>query len=150
MSNSRDVKPYPKYLAYLNKVIKQAHRFGFKLPMMVLTVPGAKSGLPRSTPVTPFFVDGKRYAVAGSPKSAWIANARKAKEGTLTQGRKTERVRIIEVSLEEARPVLRAFPIEVPKGVGMVRTTGLVTEGTPDEFEALAGISVVFRFESIH
>lgn len=144
-----DIKPYPKWLSYLNKVIMSLHKTGLKLPMVILTVRGAKSGEPRSTPVTPVVLDGQRYMVGGSPKSSWIANARKAKEGTLTQGRRTERVRMVELSPEDSVPVLRAFPIQVPKAVGMFRGAGLVREGTPDQFEALAGISVVFRIDPI-
>ncbi len=117
--------------------------------MMVLTVPGATSGKPRSTPITPFTRDGRRYAVGGVPGSAWIANARKAKEGTLTQDRHTQRIRIVELSPKDSRPVLRAFPIEAPTGVGFIRNAGLVKEGTPDEFEALAGIAAVFRLDPL-
>ncbi|OAT70456.1 deazaflavin-dependent nitroreductase [Mycobacteroides immunogenum] len=146
---SVDIKSVPKWLKYFNKVVIGGHKVGLKLPMVVLTVPGAKSGQPRSTPITPFTLEGQRYAVGGVPGSAWIANARKAKEGTLTQGRHTEQVRIVELSAEDARPVLRAFPIEVPTGVGFIRNAGLVKEGTPDEFEALAGIAAVFRFDPV-
>ena len=141
---SIDIKPFPRWLKYFNKVVIGGHKVGLKLPMVVLTVPGAKSGKPRSTPITPFTLDGQRYAVGGVPGSA---NARKAKAGTLTQGRHTEQVRIVELSAEDSRPVLRAFPIEVPTGVGFIRNAGLVKEGTPDEFEALAGIAAVFRFD---
>ncbi|WP_100480144.1 nitroreductase/quinone reductase family protein [Mycobacteroides abscessus] len=145
-----DIKPVPKWLKYFNKVVIGGHKVGLKLPMMVLTVPGAKSGKPRSTPITPFTLDGQRYAVGGVPGSAWITNARKAKTGTLTRGRHSEQVRIIELSPQGSRPVLRAFPIEVPAGVGFIRNAGLVTEGTPDEFEALAGIAAVFRFDPLN
>jgi hypothetical protein len=41
--------------------------------------------------------------------------------------------------------LLRAFPTEVPTGVGFMKRSGLVTEGTPEEFEALAGRCAVFR-----
>ena len=42
--------------------------------------------------------------------------------------------------------MLREFPAQVPVGVGFAKRSGLVREGTPDEFEALAGTLVVFRF----
>ena len=105
----------------------------------MLTVPGRKTGKPRSTPVTPMTVDGKRYVVGGMPGADWRANARAAGEATLQSGRRTERVRMVEMSVEEARPLLRAFPIEVPTGVGFIKNAGLVTGPNPDEFEALAG-----------
>lgn len=145
---SVDIKA-PRWLKYFNKIVIGGHRAGLKLPMYLLTVPGAKSGKPRTTPITPFTLDGKRYAVGSLPKSDWIRNARAAGQGTLSQGRQSEQVRIVELSPEDSKPILRAFPVEVPTGVGFVKRAGLVKEGTPDEFEALAGISAVFRLDPI-
>jgi hypothetical protein len=45
--------------------------------------------------------------------------------------------------------VLRVFPEEVPTGVGFMKRAGLVTEGRPEEFEALAGRCAVFRLDGI-
>ena len=114
---------------------------------MVLTVPGRKSGQPRSTPMTPFEHQGDLYTVAGYPGSDWAANARAAGAGTLSRGRKSRRVKIVELGADDARPVLRSFPAQVPVGVGFAKRSGLVRQGTPDEFEALAGRLVVFRFD---
>ena len=50
---------------------------------------------------------------------------------------------------EEARPLLRQFPILVPTGVGFMKNAGLVTGPNPDEFEALAGRCAVFRFDPV-
>jgi hypothetical protein len=44
---------------------------------------------------------------------------------------------------------LRAFPTEVPVGVGFAKRSGLVRQGTPDEFEGLAGAIAVFRFDPV-
>jgi hypothetical protein len=54
---------------------------------------------------------------------------------------------MVELSADEARPLLRQFPTLVPTGVSFMKRSGLVTEGTPDEFEALAGRCAVFRFD---
>ena len=62
---------------------------------MVLTVPGRKTGKPRSTPVTPMDVDGERYVVNGYPGSDWVDNVRAAGEATLARGRRIERVRMV-------------------------------------------------------
>ncbi|BBX98309.1 hypothetical protein MLAC_36030 [Mycobacterium lacus] len=122
--------------------------FGGESPV-VLTVPGRKSGTPRSTPVTPMTVDGKRYLVGGFPGADWVQNVRAAGQVTLRRGRKSERVRMVELSAEEAKPLLRVWPSQVPTGVGFMRRSGLVKDGRPEEFEALAGRCVVFRFEPI-
>ncbi len=55
----------------------------------------------------------------------------------------------MELGIEEARPVLRAYPDVVPVGVTFAKMSGLVKQGTPEEFEALAGRLAVFRFDPI-
>lgn len=147
MTRSTDPRP-PSWLKRMNKVVVAMQRFGVPAgPSMVLTVPGRKSGEPRHTPITPFDHDGALYAVAGYPGSHWAANARAAGAGTLRRGRRIRPVQIVELSDHQSRPVLRAFATEVPVGVAFAKRSGLVVDGTPDEFEALAGRLAVFRFD---
>ncbi|BDB40437.1 MULTISPECIES: nitroreductase family deazaflavin-dependent oxidoreductase [Mycobacterium] len=151
MANGKSVKP-PWWLKPMNKVFirlsKLGLSFGGESPV-VLTVRGRKSGAERSTPVTPMTLAGRRYVVAGFPGADWVKNVRAAGQVTLTRGRSTERVRMVELSPEEAKPVLRSFPTEVPTGVGFMKRSGLVKDGRPEEFEALAGRCAVFRFEAL-
>jgi hypothetical protein len=56
---------------------------------------------------------------------------------------------MVELPAEEARPMLRVFPVEVPTGVGFMKRSGLISEGSPEEFEALAGTCQVFRFDPV-
>ncbi|OBK75279.1 nitroreductase family deazaflavin-dependent oxidoreductase [Mycobacterium sp. 1274761.0] len=140
----------PRYLKPMNRIVKTMQRLGIPTgPAMILTVPGRKTGKPRSTPMTPFTYRGGLYTVAGYPGADWAANARAAGAGTLTRGRRSRQVRIVELDLDEARPVLREFPAQVPVGVGFAKRSGLVQEGSPDEFEALAGQLTVFRFDPV-
>jgi deazaflavin-dependent oxidoreductase (nitroreductase family) len=144
-----DLRP-PRYLKSMNRVVRTMQRLGIPTgPAMILTVPGRKTGKPRSTPMTPFTYRGGMYTVAGYPGADWAANARAAGVGTLTRGRKSRRIRIVELGAEESRPVLREFSVQVPVGVGFAKRSGLVREGTPDEFEALAGQLTVFRFDPV-
>lgn len=146
---TKRIRP-PWWLKLFNKVFTGMSRIGMSFGgegPAVLTVTGRKSGKPRSTPVTPMTVDGKRYLVEGAPGSDWVANARLAGEATLRHGRHTERVRMIEVTPNDAGPLLREYPIQVPMGVGFVKKAGLVKDGTPEEFEALTGRCAVFRVE---
>ncbi|WP_020673478.1 nitroreductase family deazaflavin-dependent oxidoreductase [Amycolatopsis nigrescens] len=141
----------PRWLKPMNKVLLGLQRSGLAMKELhVLTVVGRKSGKPRNTPVSVFEVDDGRYVVGGFPNADWIRNVRAAGEGTLTYDRKKERVRLVELSADEARPILHVFPAEVPSGVDMMKQAGLVEEGTPAEFEALAGRCPVFRFESLN
>ncbi|MDT5333714.1 MAG: hypothetical protein QOF31_5011 [Mycobacterium sp.] len=138
----------PRYLKPMNKVMMAVQKLGIPTgPAMVLTVPGRKSGQPRSTPMTPFEHDGGLYTVAGYPGADWAANARAAGVGTLSRGRKSRRVKIVELSTADAGPVLRSFAVKVPVGVGFAKRAGLVADGTPEEFAALAGQLAVFRFD---
>jgi deazaflavin-dependent oxidoreductase (nitroreductase family) len=152
MSDNARLKP-PWWLKFVNKAMIGLHRigvdFGGKGPV-VLTVRGRKTGKPRTTPVTPMTIDGKRYVVGGLPGGDWAANARAAREATIQIGRRSERVRMVEIPVEEARPLLRVFPVEVPNGVGFMKSAGLVTGPNPDEFEALAGRCPVFRLDPVN
>ncbi|ORW96017.1 nitroreductase family deazaflavin-dependent oxidoreductase [Mycolicibacter terrae] len=151
MSRGKPVRP-PWWLKPANKIFIQMSRLGLRFggeSPVVLTVPGRKSGQPRSTPVTPMLVDGVEYVVGGFPGADWVANVRAAGQATVARGRRRERVRIVELGVDEARPLLRLWPSEVPTGVGFMKRSGLITHGRPEEFEALAGVCPVFRFEPI-
>lgn len=141
----------PWWLKPMNKLFMAMMRLDLPISgkegPVVLTVPGRTSGQPRSTPITPMYVDGVRYVVAGFPGADWEKNARVADTATLTAGKASETVRMVELTADEARPLLRRFPELVPTGVSFMKRSGLVTDGTPDEFEALAGRCAVFRFD---
>jgi deazaflavin-dependent oxidoreductase (nitroreductase family) len=152
MPDGERVRP-PRWLKPANKVFMVLLRLGVPISRVespvVLTVPGRKTGKPRSTPVTPMPLDGRRYVVNSYPGADWVGNVRAADQVTLTHGRRSERVRMVELSPDEARPVLRAFPAAVPTGVELMKRVGLLTDGTPDDAERLAGRCPVFRIDSI-
>lgn len=140
----------PWWLKYVNKAMIAVNKTGLlKDGPVVLTVTGRKSGQPRSTPITPFEVDGRRYVVGGLPGSDWVRNAQANPDAVLVRGKIRERVRMVELPVDEARPLLRQFPILVPTGVGFMKNAGLVTGPNPDEFESLAGRCPVFRFDTV-
>src|SRR6201987_3705562 len=123
----------PRYLKSMNKVMMAVQRLGVPTgPAMVLTVPGRKSGRPRSTPMAPFEFHGGLYVVAGYPGADWAANARAAGPGTLARGRRSRQVRIVELTADEARPGLRAFPTEVPVGGAFAKRSGMGGDGRAD------------------
>ena len=65
------------------------------------------------------------------------------------QGRRSERVHLVELNPQEARPALREFPTHVPVGVDLMKRAGVLTTGTADELEGLAGRLPVFRIDPI-
>lgn len=139
----------PRSLRIANKVIIFVQRrLGLPLGTMhLLTVPGRRTGQPRTTPVSTLTVAGHRYVIGGHANSDWARNARAAGAGELGRGRKRERVRIVDVPEAERGPVLREFPKQVPHGVSMFMKTGVVAEPTPDGFAAAAPRVAVFRID---
>ena len=125
MPSSERIRP-PWWLKYVNKVMIGLNKLGVggdKGPV-VLTVPGRKTGKPRSTPVTPMTIDGHRYVVGGLPKGDWAANARAAGEATVHQGRREQRVRIARAErrgtviglIREAAVELRERAVDAKRG----------------------------------
>ena len=114
-----DVKPLPRWFRAANHAVRAMSRIGLPLgPIWVLTVPGRRTGKPRSTPVSPLTVSGGRYVVAGRPDSDWARNVRAAGHAQLSRGRRRETVTLTEVTDSAVKEeVMRAFPREVPGGV---------------------------------
>ena len=101
----------PGWLKPINKLMIAVHRLGIPTgPVRVLTVVGRKSGQPRNAPVTPFTLDGTVYVAGGYPRADWVLNARAAGQGTVTRGRRSERVAFVELSAEDAKPVFSRVP----------------------------------------
>ena len=139
----------PRWLPIANRLVRALSGAGLPLgTIQVLTVAGRRSGTPRSTPVSPLTVDGRRYIIAGLPDSDWARNVRAARRGRLGGGRRRTTVTLTEVTdPQEARAVMRAFPTEVPHGVPFFVRLGLVTRADPDEFAAAADRVAVFRID---
>ncbi|MGD9526771.1 nitroreductase family deazaflavin-dependent oxidoreductase [Pseudonocardia sp.] len=137
----------PRWLFPMNKVLVALGRLGVVTgPVRVLTVPGRVSGQPRTTPVTPIVVDGRRYVIAALPDADWARNARAAGRGELARGRRREPVAIRDVDDPEVREaVLRAFPGQAPGGVPFFVRLGLVERADPEQFAALAARVAVFE-----
>ncbi|MFF1277496.1 nitroreductase family deazaflavin-dependent oxidoreductase [Streptomyces marokkonensis] len=129
-----------------NRLVVFAHRVGLPFgPMHLLTVPGRRSGVPRTTPVAPVLIDGTRYLVQAYPGSDWARNARAAGHGLLTRGRHRERVDLVELPVDERAAVLRRFPRQNPRGTGAFLRNGLVASASPEHFAAAAPSCPVFR-----
>jgi deazaflavin-dependent oxidoreductase (nitroreductase family) len=135
----------PRWLAVVNPVVRALGRLG--APVVVLTLPGRRSGKLRRTPVSPMELDGARYLVAGYPGAQWVRNARAAGTGELAVGRRKQTVRLVELTPEQARPVLREFPVRVPSATSPMIGAGVVPDASPQSYEALAGRCAVFRLE---
>jgi deazaflavin-dependent oxidoreductase (nitroreductase family) len=129
-----------------NRVVIFLNRLDLPVgPIHLLTVPGRKTGLPRTTLVAPVVVDGIRYIVQAYPDSDWVKNVRAAGHGLLTRGRRTQEVDLLEVPEEQRGVILREFPAQNPRGAGAFIRSGLVDSESPDSFAAAASRCPVFR-----
>jgi deazaflavin-dependent oxidoreductase (nitroreductase family) len=137
----------PGWLKPANRVVRALQRLGLPLgTIRVLTVPGRTTGAPRSTPVSPLRVDGREFVIAALPGADWARNARAAGRGEIRHRRRTRPVTLTEVHDPDLRrDVMRAFPREVPHGVGFFVRIGLVERADPDQFAAAADRVAVFE-----
>jgi deazaflavin-dependent oxidoreductase (nitroreductase family) len=95
----------------------------------ILTVPGRRTGQPRSTPVDVIELNGHRWLVAGYGPANWVLNARASGEVTLSRGGQTERYKIAEAATQDAVPVLRKY-------IDEIRVTRPYFDATPSSSDA--------------
>lgn len=143
----------PGWLKPANRLVILLQRLGLPLGTIhTLSVLGRKSGQMRTTPVSLLTLNGQRYIVGGMIHADWVKNVRAAKWGTLSYGRKQERVALIEMPEAERVPILRAFPKLVPGGVSFFQRLYELPKdraALPDAFAALADRSTVFRIDPL-
>ncbi len=123
-------------------------RMGVKMgTMTLLIVRGRKSGQPRTTPVTLVELDGDRLLIAPFGTVNWVRNLRAAGEATLTRGRLSERVSAVELSIQEAAPILKKSLADAPS---FVTNYFDVTLDSPlADFEREAPRHPVFRLSTL-
>jgi deazaflavin-dependent oxidoreductase (nitroreductase family) len=77
-------------------------------PNVLLTVPGRRSGKPRTVPLGMLELDGAWFVQACYGETGWVANLRVVGEATVTYpGGRRVSVQAIELGAEEAGQVLR-------------------------------------------
>jgi deazaflavin-dependent oxidoreductase (nitroreductase family) len=114
--------------------------------MALLTVPGRKSGLPRTTPVSLVEHDGQRWLVAAFGEVDWVRNLRAAGEASLKRGRYPEHIVVKEVSSEEAAPVLKHILANAPGF--LLKNFDAAPESPLKDFEREAANHPVFLVQS--
>jgi deazaflavin-dependent oxidoreductase (nitroreductase family) len=142
-----DANTLPSSFRAVNLVMRAMSSIGLPLgPIWVLTVPGRRTGKPRSTPVSPLTVGGAQYVVAGLPGSDWARNVRAAGHAQLSRGRLRKPVTLSEITDSALKEqVMRAYPREVPRGAPMFVQVGIASSTDPDAFAAAAGRVAVFE-----
>lgn len=141
MSKTYRITPFVRIS---NAIVAALLRRGVKLGSnALLTVPGRKSGEPRTTPVTLLEREGERYLQSPFGEVNWVRNLRTAGRATLTRGRHAEPISVVELSSTEAAPVFKAALASFPS---MVKGYFDVTPDSPLEaFEREAPRHPMFR-----
>jgi deazaflavin-dependent oxidoreductase (nitroreductase family) len=115
--------------------------------LYLLTVPGRKTGIPRTTPVAPLEDREGRWLVAPFGPGGWARNARAAGRVTLSRGRTAETFTASELGPTEAAPVLKRYLAEHPLTVGAYFDVG--KDGALEQFAAAAARHPVFRLDVV-
>ncbi len=141
----------PRFVRAANVLTKTLLRAGFKLvgfgvPMYLITVPGRKSGQPRTTPISVVERDGKRYVFTPYGVVDWVRNLRAAGKATITRGRRAEVVLATELPHGEAAVVLKGL-IQTGNPIG--RFFGLTPESSPADFDRTVLTHPVFVLQSV-
>jgi len=98
----------PPDLHIANKIVSRLIRIGLPIgPMAVLTVPGRRSGEPRSAPIALTPAGGGWRLIAAYGVVDWVKNLRHAGSATITVRGRTFPVTARELAPEEAAPLLR-------------------------------------------
>ncbi|MFD6157565.1 nitroreductase/quinone reductase family protein [Nocardia sp. NPDC060256] len=142
-----DPQRYRRRINRFNRLIAVLQKVGIAMgPMYLLTATGRHSGRPRTVPVAVWPIAGERYILQAYRKAAWVANVRAAQTVTLSRGRRSTIVRLIDLPVEERRTLLRDHVTNGPPRLGrLLVTTGLVDDPSPETIAAAAHRIAVFR-----
>jgi deazaflavin-dependent oxidoreductase (nitroreductase family) len=117
----------PRGISVFNAIARPLLAAG--LPMGfngLLTVPGRKTGQPRTTPVAIIEVDGRRWIWCPWGERHWVRNLRAAGRATIEVRRQTESVTARELDPAERlvffRDVLRPLARSMRGGMWFIRT----------------------------
>jgi deazaflavin-dependent oxidoreductase (nitroreductase family) len=116
MTPARSLTRAPAVVRRSNSLTGALLRRGLPMgPNVLMTVRGRVSGEPRTAPVAVPEIDGRRYVIGAYGDVNWVRNLRAAGEADLRSGRRTERVRAIELDQAAAT---RFFGETLPAFIG--------------------------------
>jgi deazaflavin-dependent oxidoreductase (nitroreductase family) len=126
----------PAWVTVFNPVSRFLLRAGVPLGLNgLITIPGRRSGLPRSTAVAIIGVSGRRWVWAPWGGSNWVRNLRAAGRATITVRGRQEEVRAVELDSAERvawfRDTLGPLARGMRFGVAFVRVVDRVDLSDP-------------------
>jgi deazaflavin-dependent oxidoreductase (nitroreductase family) len=138
-------------LGAVTKFLRGSLRLGVQFgPMMMLTIRGRTSGLPRTNPVDLWEGDGHRYLVAThSDTAAWVRNLRAAGQGVLWLGRRRWTFAAIELPPADGGAVIKDVLVPHMRrplaGFVLRQTVQVPPRAAPADFAEIARSHPVFE-----
>jgi deazaflavin-dependent oxidoreductase (nitroreductase family) len=143
----------------VNRIVTRLLRAGvpvriFGNPVVLLTVPGRKTGQPRTTLVDLYERGGRRFLVSthGADSAHWVYNLRAAGKGALRRGRSLQDFTAVELTGEAAGRVLKdilgprlASPLG---GFALRQTLGVAPNASLEDFISAAQNHPVFELSA--
>ena len=128
----------PRWVIFFNPIASRLLAAGVPLgPNGLLTVPGRKTGLPRSTPVAIIDVAGRRWVWSPWGDVNWVRNLRAAGHATITVRGRNEEVAVTELDRPQRvdffRDVLGPVARDMRFGMWFVRTVDGTDLDSPAE-----------------
>ncbi|HEY5003165.1 MAG TPA: nitroreductase family deazaflavin-dependent oxidoreductase [Ktedonobacteraceae bacterium] len=156
--NSRQHAKIQHMFPAINWMVKILLRLGIPMtilgPMRLLTVRGRKTGAPRTVPVDLYEYAGQRFLIATHGEGNWVYNLRAAGEGSLSLGRSHQAFTALELSPEDAGPVIKEVlgPLLVSQGVrgsALRRHFGVTADSSLNDFMNASRSHPVFQLSSL-
>jgi deazaflavin-dependent oxidoreductase (nitroreductase family) len=143
----------PSIVPLLNPLIRRLLRVGVPMgPNVLLTVRGRTSGQLHTFPVALMESGGRQYVFATFGEVNWVRNLRAAPEAILRRGRHQEPVVAVELTPEEAAPVMQqalapffASPMTAPL---LQRWYDLTRDSAPADYLEEARNHAVFELRA--
>ncbi|HEY7835628.1 MAG TPA: nitroreductase family deazaflavin-dependent oxidoreductase [Ktedonobacterales bacterium] len=128
----------PAHVAYFSPILKFLVAAGVPLgPNGLITIPGRKTGLPRTTALAIITVAGRRWVWAPWGEVNWVRNLRAAGRATITVRRRKEDVTATELDPAERvaffRDMLGPAARRIPLGTWFIRVVDGVDLDHPME-----------------
>ena len=111
----------PRFVSFFNPVARRLLRLGPLLgPNALISIPGRKTGVVRTTPVALVELQGRRWVIGTFGETNWVRNLRAARHATVTVGRRQQEVQADELDVarraEFFRTVLGPYARALPVG----------------------------------
>ena len=116
----------PRYVALFNPILKRLLAAGVPLGFNgLITIPGRKSGLPRTTAVAIIAASGSRWVWCPWGEAQWVRNLRAAGRATITLRGKEEEIVATELDPAQRvaffRDTLAPLARSIPFGMRFIR-----------------------------